>query len=196
MNDDVPLAATSAAAFEALYQASADPWKFASSTYEQQRYDAILSSLSRPSYASAYEPGCSIGELTVRLAPRCRRLLAVDIAPSAIDRARSRCAAHPNVRIDVADARDVPAQSFDLIVFSELGYYFAERTLVELVSRLMGRLTAGGEFVAVHWLGDSDDHVLHGDAVHRCLRERLALPHLKDVRHPGFRIDTWRRSAA
>jgi hypothetical protein len=31
----------------------------------------------------------------------------------------------------------------------------------------------GGEFVAVHWRGESGDHVLHGDEVHAVLKETL-----------------------
>ena len=42
----------------------------------------------RERYASAFEPGCSIGVLTAQLAPRCDRLLACDVAAAAVESAR------------------------------------------------------------------------------------------------------------
>ena len=57
--------------FEALYRADPDPWRFASSTYEQGRYATLLRALQRDHYEYAFEPGCSIGEFTALLAPRC-----------------------------------------------------------------------------------------------------------------------------
>jgi hypothetical protein len=47
--------------------------------------------------------------------------------------------------------------------------------------------------VAVHWLGHSPDHVLHGDDVHQVLEASLGLERTKNDRGPGFRINTWVR---
>jgi hypothetical protein len=54
--------------FEALYHGNPDPWNFVGSAYERARYAATLAALPKSSYTSAFEPGCSIGELTARLA--------------------------------------------------------------------------------------------------------------------------------
>ena len=90
--------------------------------------------------------------------------------------------------------RTPPDGTFDLIVFSELGYYFSADRLRAIVGRLEDRLERGGELVAVHWLGQSPDHVLSGDEVHEVLSETLACEWIGGSRHVGFRIDSWRRA--
>jgi protein-L-isoaspartate O-methyltransferase len=185
----------SEAFFEARYQASTDPWRFASSTYELNRYRATLDALCQSSYRQGFEPGCSIGVLTAALAGRVEHLIACDIAESAVACAKERCRELSNVQIYHRDAADGPPDgSFDLIVFSELGYYFSVDRLKTIARQMTSRLEPGGEFVAVHWLGHNADHVLHGDVVHEVLTETLACEWIGGSRHPGFRIDSWRQA--
>jgi SAM-dependent methyltransferase len=180
--------------FEQRYQRHIDPWNFSESPYERQRYLVTLAALLRPRYRHAFEPGCSVGELTAQLAARCDRVSATDIAPTAVARARARCGHLDNVQFECTDlAGDRPEGTFDLIVFSELGYYFDATDLARIVVALARSLTSDGEFIAVHWLGASPDHVLHGDTVHDVLRTHLPLSWVRGERHPGFRIDTWQR---
>lgn len=184
----------SEAFFEARYRASSDPWRFASASYELDRYRATLDALSRPSYLRGFEPGCSIGVLTAALAGRVRHLIAYDIAETAVARAQERCREFSNVEIHHRDAaQNLPDGTFDLLVFSELGYYFTIDQLTHLTRQMAARLAPGGEFVAVHWLGYSADHQLHGDAVHEVLAENLRCGWIGGSRHPGFRIDSWRQ---
>ena len=185
---------SSRAFFEAQYRASPDPWRFACSPYELQRYQATLSALSQPSYERAFEPGCSVGVLTAALASRCRSVLACDIAQSAVSLARARCKEFSHVTIVQGDvAETIPRQAFDLIIFSELGYYFSAPVLHDVALRVAGHLEPGGEFIAVHWLGRSADHVLHGDQVHAVLADSLPFEPTTRRRYTGFRIDSWRR---
>jgi SAM-dependent methyltransferase len=186
------------AAFEHRYQLNPDPWNFARSPYEQERYAIMLRTLGRARYETAYEPGCSIGEFTALLAARCQRVVASDVSPSAVAAARKRCAAHAHVDITVGALPDqIPAGRFDLIVFSELGYYFPESQLQQIGASLYERLLPGGELMAVHWLGHSPDHVLHGNDVARILGDCLS-PHPVTKRieriEEGFRVDLWRRA--
>ena len=183
------------AAFEAMYAEDSDPWQFATSAYEQRRYDLTAASLLRKRYRRAFEPGCSIGELTRRLAARCDRVEAIDVAPSAVARAKRRCAPWPNVGIDVgAVPADWPAGTFDLIVLSEIGYYFDEPGLGGLRHRAVASLEPGGTLVAVHWRGSSAAHVLHGDQVHACLHAGTGLRAAGRYRDDGFVLDLWIRS--
>jgi trans-aconitate methyltransferase len=194
MSDHSPV---SQAAFEAKYRESSDPWNFTGSRYERDRYELTLRSLMRTHYRRTFEPGCSIGVLTAALAERCDEVRAIDIAQSAVVRARRRCAKFPHVRIFRADlATQCPEGPFDLIVVSELGYYFDEIQLTRIAETLSERLESGGELIGVHWLGSSEDHVLHGDQVHDILKAALAksCAWIKGARHPGFRLDTWRRT--
>jgi cyclopropane fatty-acyl-phospholipid synthase-like methyltransferase len=180
--------------FERLYRLQSDPWDFDSSTYERDRYAAILQCLHRSHYDHAFEPGCSIGVLTSLLAPRCRQLLAMDVAPSAVQRATQRCEGLSSVEIKVGDLRRLSyGRPFDLIVFSEIGYYFTAEHLRDLAGKLSARLSPHGELLACHWLGHSKDHVLHGDEVHSILLQALPLIPQYSERHRHFRIDSWVR---
>jgi SAM-dependent methyltransferase len=185
----------SQAFFEARYQASSDPWQFASSAYELNRYKATLESLTRGSYRRGFEPGCSVGVLTAALARRVEHLIACDISDTAVAWAKERCRAFSHVEIYQRDAATAPPEgTFDLIVFSELGYYFSVDRLQAIARQMSDRLEPGGEFVAVHWLGHSSDHVLHGDEVHSLLAKTLPCDWISGSRHVGFRIDSWLRA--
>jgi trans-aconitate methyltransferase len=181
-------------AFEQRYRADPDPWHFATSAYERERYEITLEALTPDGYANAFEPGCSIGELTALLAPRCNRLLATDVSPTAVEKARRRCAEYENVRIECGDLRTVSLNApLDLVVLSEVAYYFEVKELEAIANRLAAALGAGGTLLAVHWLGESVDHVLHGDEAHEVLLRALPLQHVTAQRHPGFRVDMWVR---
>ena len=62
---------TPASYFETMYQHSPDPWHLADRWYEHRKYDLTLAALPQPRYHRAFEPACSVGELTSRLAERC-----------------------------------------------------------------------------------------------------------------------------
>ena len=185
---------TSRAFFDAIYERSPDPWSFASSIYELGRYERTLQALPRSRYKRAFEPGCSIGVLTERLALICDEVEAMEISCSAVDRARQRCSTQTNVHIVCASMADqMPTGEFDLVVFSEIGYYFAESQLASLVDKLITQISRGGTFLAVHWLGSSPDHLLSGDNVHQVISniKELSLEHSE--RHADFRLDRWVR---
>ncbi len=195
MPDDAPWAP---AAFEEKYATDPDPWAFASSRYELARYDAVVAAL-RPEphrYRRGFEPGCSIGVLTERLAGRCEELLAIDVAPSAVARAQARCGERPGLQIEVGGVEDGPptGEPLDLLVFSELGYYFAPDTLAVIVADLGEAMAPGGDLIACHWTGTSPDHRIGGHEVHDVLAGVLA-PHADrtvDQVHDGFLLAAWR----
>jgi trans-aconitate methyltransferase len=183
----------SEAAFDARYRHCSDPWQFATSPYEAGRYAATLAALTRATYRRGFEPGCSIGVLTQLLATRCDHLIATDLSETAVRLARQRCAGLANVDIHHSHlAGELPPGTFDLVIFSEIGYYFSIETLRQVAGLLAERLEPGGEFVATHWLGESPDHPLHGDTVHAVLEECLPWDKTGAWRHVGFRIDRWR----
>jgi SAM-dependent methyltransferase len=182
----------SAEFFEAKYQNAVDPWDFATSPYEQGRYDAILRALPPRRYHRAFEPGCSIGILTERIADLCDHVVASDISPTAVSRTRDRCRSLRNVTVSQgALPGDTPEGDFDLIVFSEIGYYFSATTLRALVSELVEQLVPHGVLLAAHWLGHSPDHVMSGDRVHEIINDAPGLTPLRSQRHECFRINVW-----
>ncbi len=180
--------------FDSLYQSDADPWSFATKDYEHQKYAVTLDHLPRERYAKALELGCSIGVLTRMLAARTDDLLSVDAAQIAVDAARARCADLANVTIERATLPDeFPAGQFDLILMSEIGYYFALPDLVRLSERAFNGLKSGGDLALVHYLPDVPDYPLSGDDVHNFFLELNGLQHLSGLRAERYRLDCFRR---
>lgn len=162
------------ATFESAYAEHGDPWNFDGSPYERHRYDLTVAALTRARYRRVFEPGCSIGALTERLAEFADEVVACDPSASAVARAVERLGVRPGVTVEVGSIPQWwPEGTFDLLVFSELGYYWDLRELDSLVERLQTVLRPGAHVVAVHWLGESPDHLLSGEQVHHALRERF-----------------------
>lgn len=188
---------TSAEFFEAMFRGSSDPWNFAADPYEQFRYNTILRALGPGQYRHAYEPGCSVGALTEKLASICERVDACDVSPSAVMEAQARCGHFTGVAIRVGSVREsVHLGQYDLIVLSEIGYYFSSTEWRALLHGLVGRMQPGAVLLASHWLGSSPDHVLSGDEVHALMTDPR-LDHEHGESHPnatrgGFRWDRWR----
>jgi len=181
---------TDAAFFEDIYRQNADPWNFEGSIYEQERYAKIMTSADGRRYSRAFEPGCSIGVLTWKLASLCDRLEAIEISPTAASNAKERCKHLPQVHIECGSLPEaMPAGEFDLIVFSEIGYYFEEEELRIIVDRLAEKVTPGGYFIGAHWLGTSADHLLSGDAAHQIIRGCTLLSLDDEKRYAHFRLD-------
>ena len=173
--------ASSPGFFEAKYQKKADPWSFSSDAYELGRYRALLAALEHRRYRHAYEPGCSIGVLTEQLASLCDRVDAIDFSPTASSHARTRCAGLPHVQVRCAAVpEDAPPTGYDLLVLSEIGYYFLPDEWARLSAGLIAAMPSGSTVLAAHWLGESRDHRMTGEQVHEvllanpCLRVDLA----------------------
>lgn len=137
----------------ALYAADDDPWNYRRSTYEQRKYAETLARLPRRRYRRALEVGCSIGVFTAQLARHADRVLALDLVPRAIAVAQARRGS-ANVRFEQADLpREWPSGPFDLIVLSEVLYYWDEGEIADVFGRARRALTAGGDVLLVNWLG-------------------------------------------
>lgn len=188
---------TSAAFFDRKYAADPDPWKFATDPYERSRYDTVMEHVDPAVHRVVFEPGCSVGVLTEMLGRRCGHVIATDISPLAVQRTRERCADLPGVTARVGSMHPPVGVAFDLAVLSEIGYYHTANQLVDAAADVADAVRSGGRVIALHWLGSSPDHVLHGDEVHCHLAAMLAgwsrVAH--GVRpHPeraGFRFDVW-----
>ena len=189
---------SSAEFFEAKYRKHPDPWNFTGSAYETSRYQATLDALPRPRYCHAFEPGCSVGVLTERLAARCDHVTAIEFSQTAVNQAAQRCALLPNVSVscEALDANTPARHPFaqvDLLLLSEIGYYFTAPAWTDTSNALIEPLPTGATVLAVHWLGTSPDHLISGDDVHRILLTHSLLHHTLSKRHQHFRLDRWTR---
>jgi len=180
--------------FEVLYSEQPDPWGFATEWYEQRKYALTVASLPRQLYESAFEPGCSIGVLTEMLAPLCHELLSFEMIPSAFEQARRRLRSSPNVTFELAAIPESwPDRTFDLVVLSEIAYYFDEKSLFEILDRLVSTTSQGATVVGVHWRG-ATDYPLSGDDTHAIISSTAGLRRVVEHREPLFALDVWERT--
>ena len=153
--------------FEQLYQGSPDPWQFATSEYEAQKYAATLNALPRNLYQAGFEIGGSIGILTEKLARRCQSLLSVDVSQIAQQQAIDRCLHLNNIKFELMSVpQSFPTASFDLIVLSEVGYYWSWEDLHQAQDLILDRLRSQGHLLLVHWTADTGILPLTGNQVH------------------------------
>ncbi|SDQ95546.1 bifunctional PIG-L family deacetylase/class I SAM-dependent methyltransferase [Microbacterium sp. cf332] len=157
--------------FDAFYERNGDdPWGFDTRWYEQRKRAVTMATLPRARYRSALELGCATGALTELLTGRCDDVLALDIADAPLAAARRRLGDRGDVRfVRAALPREWPAGSFDLIVVSEVGYYWDESDLVAAIGRMRASLAPDGHLVACHWRHPVAEYPLSGDQVHAAL---------------------------
>jgi alkylation response protein AidB-like acyl-CoA dehydrogenase len=190
-----PLESLPPSYFSHLYQRRTDPWGFETSPYESEKYNLTLETLPLPTYQSAIEVGCSIGVLTACLAPRCERLLGIDVSGIALDRARERCAHLPQVRFEQMQfPRQAPDDCFDLIVVSEVAYYWQQADLALAADELAARHLPGGHLILVHLTEHVPDYPLTGDEVHEYWLTRPEWRPIHSERRDRFRLDVLERS--
>jgi SAM-dependent methyltransferase len=182
--------------FDDLYRADPDPWQFETSDYEAAKYAATLAALPRSQYQVALEIGGSIGVLTAQLASYCKALQSIDVSPLAQAIAIERCQAMPHVDFKIMRVpEEFPDQMFDLILISEVGYYWNWQDLCRSRHGLVDRLDVGGHLLLVHWTLYAKDYPLSGDAVHDGFLELSPTPlrHLLGRREAEYRLDLFER---
>lgn len=181
--------------FTDRYAADPDPWGFESSWYEERKYGLTVAALPEPRYTSAFEPGCSVGVLSALLARRCDHLVATDIVPAALARAAGRLRDADNVTFEAQAVPGWwPAGRFDLVVLSEIAYYFDAATLRELVGRTVGSTLPGATVIGVHWRGPTD-YPLSGDEAHALIGSSPHLERCSRLVEPSFVLEVWRRTS-
>lgn len=176
-----------------LYAVSDDPWRYRDSLYEREKHADTLASLPRQHYARALEVGCSIGVLTELLGGRANQVVGLDVVPRAVELARAR-SSRKNARYEVAD---LPSQwwpgSFDLIVLSEILYYWSRCEIDQAFDAVCETLEPGGDCVLVNWLGSTGtEH--SGEVVADQVTDRAAAAgiEVRTARRPFYRIDLLR----
>jgi hypothetical protein len=176
-----------------MYENDGDPWKFATSEYERRKYALTVAALPRERYHSAFEPGCSIGVLSEQLASRCDQLLSTDIIGDPLKMAAERLSGWRNVAVEERSIPDEwPQEFFDLIVLSEIAYYFDEEGLAKVLGSVVKTTQPGAHVLGVHWRG-ATDYPQSGDEVHErigcCTDLRSVVHHVETE----FRLDVWER---
>lgn len=181
--------------FDALYSSRGDPWNLAGSPYEDAKYRTTVAQLGPRRFRRGLEVGCSIGVLTARLADACDALLGVDCAGQALAEARHRCAALPHVRFArLILPEQWPEGVFDLIVLSEILYFWDATDIALAARRTIASLAEGGLVLTVNWRGPNDGALPGDTAAEHFLR---GLPRdwesAQSLAFDAYRIDgAWR----
>jgi SAM-dependent methyltransferase len=152
--------------FEDLW-ARGDAWSLEESTFEHRKYDRQLALLEGRRYERALEIGCGSGQFTRRLAQIVTSVTGIDVAPSAIIRAKTACAELPNTdfRVENVVEHDFRVdQPWDLLVMSEtvyyLGWLYSFFDVVWLARELYTATKSGGIFLMTNTYGDFGDNLL------------------------------------
>jgi SAM-dependent methyltransferase len=189
-------ASLDAAYFDGLYAEKPDPWDFETSDYEARKYDATIAALGAERATWALEVGCSIGILTRRLAERCDALVATEVSPAALEQARARCVDLVNIEFRlVSGAADGFDDAYDLIVLSEVVYYWDDADLDAVAAGIRTTLAPGGRLLLVHYTLETD-YPKSGDDAVAALGARLrGFVHGEISRRAeAYRLDLWRRT--
>ena len=183
--------------FNAIYAKMADPWSYVGGEYETHRYDTIISHLPQARFRRGFELGCSIGVLTERLGSFCDAMLGGDCSAAAVAAARLRTQAAGNIAVEVMRAPDeMPEGHFDLIVLSEVLYFFCDADLERIAAFVSERLESSGTCILVNYLGDTESP-RSGDNAAETFLQLLGDGYAVVSRHrePLFRLDMLRRDS-
>jgi SAM-dependent methyltransferase len=144
-----------------------DAWNLDTSPFEQARFSALIAAVQDQRYRRVLEIGCGAGAFTAELSRLSDSVLAIDIAPTAIEKAHHRLAhlAHVSFRTGSIMEIDVAAHGpFDLIVFSEtiyyLGWMYPFFDLAWLASELYRATSIGGRLLLANTQGVPGDYLL------------------------------------
>ena len=154
----------------ALYAQDRDPWHLRDGWYERRKLQLLLACLPRERYAAAFEPGCSVGEVTAG-------------------------SPHVEVRQLILPRQWPPGTCFDLIVLSEIGYFQSAAAWAELCGLAAGSLAGEATVLACHWRRDFAERTLPTDALHAQLGDALRIPKHTSVTDADFVIDVWTASS-
>jgi SAM-dependent methyltransferase len=140
-----------------------DPWEFDASEYEQARYDQLLARVADRRYERILELGCGAGQFTRRLAGIADRVLALDVAPAAVERARAAWTGPDNVEFRAVDVMkfDLHAEGpWDLISFCEtiycVGWLYSFFDLGWLASELLNATAPGGRLLLANTMSERE----------------------------------------
>jgi SAM-dependent methyltransferase len=146
--------------FEGLWRAG-DRWEFETSDYEQRRYDHLIEIISGRRYRRALEIGCGAGVFTRRLVALADSVVAVDVSPTAIEKAK---ASLPGVdfRAENIMEFDVRADGpWDLVVMTEtvcyLGWLYSYFDVGWVFSEIYGAVAPGGRLLLANTQGCASD---------------------------------------
>jgi SAM-dependent methyltransferase len=136
--------------FDGLWS-KGDPWDIEGAELTRRAHERMLALLAGRRYGRVLEIGCGAGVFTRRLGTIADTVLALDIAPAAIERARASPTATIAVEFRVANVMEYDPHAdgpWDLVVVAEmiyfLGWLYSFFDVAWLASQLFSATAAGG----------------------------------------------------
>ncbi|MEU6847744.1 SAM-dependent methyltransferase [Streptomyces sp. NPDC046716] len=188
---------TPASYFHDQYAGASDPWHLAERWYDRRKYLLTTAALPCRRYARAFEPGCSVGVLSQMLAQRCDSLLSTDRIAAAVEATRRRTAGLEHVHVQqMTVPQQWPQSTFDLVVLSEILYYFDTGARDRILRQSAQSLDDGGHLVTVHWNHPVAEHSCTGRDIAKQLDTMTDLKALARYDDPDFTLTVHVRGPA
>lgn len=182
--------------FEYLYACSKDPWDYETREYERTKYERTIETLNGRKFERALDVGCSIGILSRMVAKRCYELVAVDASALAVQRAQRTLSDIPNVSVRRSTLPEqMPDGQFDLILCSEVLYYWNRDLLLRAWREFEAALAPGGVLLIVHGRFESHTCPVSGDEVHDLITDNSRLDHTFSATEPRYRMDRFEKES-
>jgi SAM-dependent methyltransferase len=159
-----------AARLDKAFNQKPDPWNFEGRIEEQARFHKTWDLVPAASYRRILEVGCAEGHFTDQIAARCpeAEVLAVELVPLALERAKSRCAGRANVRFRCQDiGKERIDGTFDLIFCMGVLEYGPGWSELDAVRRSMVDALAPGGYLLL------ETHAVPPDLERRWWARRL-----------------------
>jgi SAM-dependent methyltransferase len=151
---------------EGLWQRG-DFWEFDTSEFERAKWTRLIEILESARYPNALELGCGAGHFTRLLARLADHIVAFDIAPSAIARARAAEAAATTIDYRVGNAMEYGWRAdgpWDLVVMNEticyLGWLYPFFDVAWFASEIHAAIRPGGRFLMANSMDAQYDKLL------------------------------------
>lgn len=106
-------------AFERLHRSEQEPWMFGARAAEILRHEWIVETAKRLAPATTLDLGCTVGQLTQRLAEALPGVSAIDVAPTAVQTARSRTSSAATFSAGSATSLPIASECFDLVIAAD-----------------------------------------------------------------------------
>lgn len=134
-----------------LWDRRAESWDTEGSAGLTRVVEAVLAECEGSPDAHAVDLGCGSGQVTLPLAARCARVLAVDVSAPGIDRLNAKLAAAGIDTVETVthpiETLDLPAASLDLVVSNYALHHLLDADKVRLLTRCRQWLRPGGRLV-------------------------------------------------
>lgn len=135
-----------------------NPYRVEANPLEIEKFNHAFDIMKEKRYDNILEIGCGDGYLLERYSPLSDRVLATDISGSALKMAKERLRGEKHIEFRQFDLiKDDIDEKFDLVICSEILYYFTLDQLKTVVPKILNYLKKNGNLLSIHIRSLNDD---------------------------------------